>query len=96
MFFLKLKYEVFKIFKAFKSFVEKFRTNKIKVFKNDNGKIYVNNNIQHLCEYNGIQMQHSVPYTPQQNGVAECKNRALKEMATSTLDAKYLSHNIWV
>ena len=33
-------------------------------------------------------MQHLVPYTPQQNGVAENKNRALKEMATFSLEAK--------
>ena len=29
----------------------------------------------------GIQQQHTVPYTPQQNGVAEWKNHTLKEMA---------------
>ena len=39
-------------------------------------------------------MQHFVPYTPQQNGVAECKNRALKEMATCMLEVKYLSPKI--
>ena len=44
-----------------------------------------------LCEYNVIQMQHLVHYTPQQNGVAESKNRALKEMVTCMLEAKYLS-----
>ena len=27
-------------------------------------------------------MHHSIPYTPQQNGVAERKNISLKEMAT--------------
>ena len=40
-------------------------------------------------------MQHSVPYTPQQNGVAERKNIALKEMATCMLEGKYLSRKIW-
>ena len=40
-------------------------------------------------------MQHSIPYTPQQNGVAERKNRELKEMATCMLEAKYLSPKIW-
>ena len=40
-------------------------------------------------------MQHSVPYTPQQNGVAERKNRALKEMATCMLEDKDLCPNIW-
>ena len=40
-------------------------------------------------------MQHYVPYTPQQNGVAECKNIALKEMPTCMMEEKDLSPNIW-
>eukprot|EP00253_Pinus_taeda_P011169 PITA_11169 len=36
-------------------------------------------------------MQHTVPYTPQQNGVAERKNRTLKEMANCMLQSKGLS-----
>ena len=40
-------------------------------------------------------MQHSVPYTPQQNGVAERKNKVLKEMETCMIEAKNLSPNIW-
>ena len=40
-------------------------------------------------------MQHSVPYTPQQNVVVERKNRALKEMSTYMLEAKFLSPKIW-
>ena len=47
--------------------------NNIKILKTDNGKEYVNKNLEHFCEECGIQMQHSVPYTPQQNGVAEHK-----------------------
>ena len=40
-------------------------------------------------------MQHSVPYTPHQNGVAERKSRALKEMATCMINAKELSPKLW-
>eukprot|EP00253_Pinus_taeda_P028044 PITA_28044 len=40
-------------------------------------------------------MQHIVPYTQQQNGVAERKNRTLKEMANYMLQAKGLSLNFW-
>ena len=41
-------------------------------------------------------MEHSVPYTPQKNGVAERKNRSLKEMETCLLHAKHLPPSLWV
>ena len=41
-------------------------------------------------------MEHSVPYKPQQNGVAERKNRSLKEMTTCLLQAKNLPPSLWV
>jgi len=40
-------------------------------------------------------MQHEVPYTPQQNGVAERKNHTLKEMANCMLQSKGLSLSFW-
>ena len=40
-------------------------------------------------------MQQSTPYTPQQNGVAERKNRYLKEMATCMIEARDISPKIW-
>ena len=64
VYFLKKIYEVFEIFKVLKHLVEKLSGNKIKVLRNNNFKEYVNKNLQHLCEKNGIQMQHFVPYTP--------------------------------
>jgi hypothetical protein len=41
-------------------------------------------------------MQHIVPYTPQQNGVVERKNRTLKEMANCIIQSKRLSLHYWV
>ena len=40
-------------------------------------------------------MEHSVPYTPQQNGVDERKNRSLKEMETFLLKEKYIPPYLW-
>ena len=40
-------------------------------------------------------MHHSIPYTPQQNGVAERKNISLKEMATSMMEANNLPPKFW-
>ena len=40
-------------------------------------------------------MQHSIPYTPQHNGVAVRKNRILREMATCMMEFKTLPPNFW-
>ena len=66
----------------FKDLVENECGDKIKFIRNYNGNQYVNKKLQQLCHYSGIQMQHFVPYTPQQNGVAERKNKDMKEMDT--------------
>ena len=96
MYFLKKKYEFFETFKVFKALVENMSGNKIKdITRTKNWKEYFNKNLQHLYEECGILMQHSVPYTPQQNGVPERKNRALREMATCMMEDKDLSRNIW-
>ena len=50
MYFLKLKFEVFETFKVYKDLVENSCGNKIKVLSTGNGKEYVNNNLQQLCE----------------------------------------------
>jgi hypothetical protein len=55
----------------------------------------VNHDIHNLFHEAGIQLQHTVPYTPQQNGIAERKNRSLKEMASCMLHAKSLPQRLW-
>jgi hypothetical protein len=41
-------------------------------------------------------MQHTIPYTPQRNGVAERKNHTLKEMANCMIQSKGLLLKYWV
>jgi transposase InsO family protein len=78
---LKLKREVFDIFLAYKALVEKQYGHQIQKLRTDNGGECVNNNFTSYSTTPGIQMKHIVPYTPQKNGVAERKNRTLKEMS---------------
>eukprot|EP00253_Pinus_taeda_P036117 PITA_36117 len=59
------------MFLAFKAFVEKQTGHQILKLRSDNGREYVNNKFINLFSEHGIQMQHIVPYTPQQNGVVE-------------------------
>jgi transposase InsO family protein len=95
VFFLKLKSEVFECLIEFKALAENESGCKIKILRTDNGGEYVNKYVQQLCIDSGIQLQHTVPYTPQQNGVAERKNRSLKEMANCMLQSKSLAPKLW-
>jgi len=48
-----------------------------------------------FCRENGIHKQFTTRYTPQQNGVAEQKNRTIMDMARSTLKEKHLPNDYW-
>jgi IS30 family transposase len=74
---------------AYKALVEKQSGHQIQKLRTDNGGEYVNNNFTSYNTTQGIQMQHTVPYTPQQNGVAERKNYTLKEIQSKGLSLKY-------
>ena len=95
VYFLKHKSEVFGLFKVFKDLVENQYGRKLKVLKSDNGGEYFKSEFIQYCADVGIQMQHSIPYTPQQNGVAERKNKSLKEIATCMMEAKALPPKYW-
>ena len=71
----------------FKALVEKQYGKSIKCLRTDNGGEYINNRFKHYCATEGIQLQHTVPYCPQQNGLAERKNHILKEMANCMIHA---------
>jgi hypothetical protein len=51
--------------------------------------------LKHLSKH-GIQHKNIVPYKPQQNGVAERKNRTLVEIARCMLYSKGLHKKNWV
>jgi hypothetical protein len=95
VYFLKLKSEFFDKFVAYKALVEKQSRHQIQRLRTDNGGEYVNNNFTSYCTRQGIQMQHTFPYTPQQNGVAERKNHRLKEMANGMIQSKGLNLKYW-
>lgn len=55
----------------------------VRVFRTDRGGECLSNNFDEFCEENGIYRELTTPYTPEQNGVAERKNRTIIEMARS-------------
>ena len=94
MYFLKKKSKVLEKFIDFKASVETGARRKIKDLRYDNGGEYIKSYFLQLCAKIGFKIQHTIPYTPQQNGVAERKKRVLKEMTTCMLESKYLAANI--
>ena len=50
---------------------------KIRALRSDNGGEYTSKEFDEYCRHEGIQRQLTVPYTPEQNGVAERKNRSI-------------------
>ena len=59
---------------------------KIKHIISDNGTEFKNTGLDKDLDTLGITHEFSAPYTPQQNGVVERKNRTLIEMARTMLD----------
>lgn len=63
--------------------------------RSDGGGEFINGKLQQFCHDNGIRVQQSAPYSPQQNGVAERKNRYLVEMMRCMLAESKLEKKFW-
>jgi transposase InsO family protein len=58
---------------------------KVKKIRSNNGSEFKNLQVEEFLEEEGIKHEFSAPYTPQQNGVVERKNRTLIDMARTML-----------
>ena len=56
---------------------------------------YTSKKFNKFCEDAGIEHQLTAPYTPQQNGVVERKNRTIMEMTRCLLHEKDLPKEFW-
>jgi transposase InsO family protein len=68
---------------------------RIKKIRSDNGTEFKNSQIEGFLEEEGIKHKFSSPYTPQQNGVVERKNRTLLDMARTMLDEYKTLDRFW-
>ncbi|KAG8482437.1 hypothetical protein CXB51_023946 [Gossypium anomalum] len=91
---MRSKDEAFDMFKHFKNEAENLFSKKIKVLRSDRGK-YFSNEFNVLCEEQGVVHECFAPYTPQQNGLVERKNRTLANMVNSILLNVKLPYNLW-
>ncbi|GKV16599.1 hypothetical protein SLEP1_g27221 [Rubroshorea leprosula] len=95
VYFLGSKGQALPVFKKFKALVENQSGCRIKKLRSDNGKEYTSNDFNLFCEEAGVDHQLTVSYTPQQNGIAERKNRTVMEMARCMLAKKKLPKCFW-
>jgi transposase InsO family protein len=95
IYFLAEKSEAFEIFKCYKARVEKESGAYICSVRTDRGGEFTSQEFTHFCEIHGIHRQLTAAYTPQQNGVAERKNRTIMNMVRSMLFAKSIPSNFW-
>ena len=95
IYFMKNKDEVFSKFKEFKALIENHIENKIKIFRSDNGREFTSNEFKRLCKDSRIKRELTTPYNPQQNGVAEWKNRTIMEAARAMLHDQDLPMHLW-
>ncbi|KAJ0491696.1 putative RNA-directed DNA polymerase [Helianthus annuus] len=95
VYFLTKKSESFEKFKMFKARVERESGKLLKTLRTDRGGEFCSGEFNAFCDEHGIHRELTAPYTPEQNGVAEHKNRTVVEMARCMLKAKSLGNQFW-
>ncbi|GJT47231.1 ribonuclease H-like domain-containing protein [Tanacetum coccineum] len=94
-FFLRTKDETSAILKDFIRQIENQLNQKVKTIRCDNGTEFKNRDVIEFCGLKGIKREYSNARTPQQNGVAERKNRTLIEAARTMLADSFLPNTFW-
>ncbi|KAF5775382.1 putative RNA-directed DNA polymerase [Helianthus annuus] len=83
------------ILKDLLTMLENLYSLKVKRIRSDNGTEFKNQVMDEFCTSKGILHEYSSRYTPQQNGVAERKNRTIIETARTMLVESELPIQFW-
>ena len=92
---LKKKSEVAVTLQNFVATVKNKKREGVRCIGIDNGGEYLSGELQSWLKKEGINHEKSIPYTPQQNGVAERTNWTLMEAARSMLYGKKVPLELW-
>ncbi|KAD7117216.1 hypothetical protein E3N88_04484 [Mikania micrantha] len=92
---LRTKDEALGVFKKFKNEVELEHELKVKALKSDRGGEFLNRLFAEYCDETGVKRMFTAPYSPQQNGVVERRNRTVLNSTRSMLKALKLPQNLW-
>jgi len=89
------KSEALDCFRQYMNMVENQLHKNIKALRIDRGREYFSEQFKMLYDEKGIKRQLTMPSTPQQNGVAERRNRTLQEMVRSMMAQANLPISYW-
>lgn len=92
---LNTKDETYATFKRFRTLVENETGDKMKVFRTDRGGEFLSKEFENYCDETGLKRHYTAPYTPQQNGVVERRNRTVVEMIRMILKFKVVPKKLW-
>lgn len=92
---LKNKDEALDCFKKFKLLVENGKKKTVQVFRTDRGGEFCSKDFEKFCADSGILRHYTSPYTPQQNGVVERRNRTVAAMTRSLLKERNVPVKFW-
>ena len=82
---IKNKSEACQAFVTFKNLAKAEKGMKIGCLRTDQGGEFTSSNFLKFCFERGIKRQFSAPYSPQQNGAVERRNRIVMNMVRSML-----------
>ncbi|GJW51328.1 zinc finger, CCHC-type containing protein [Tanacetum coccineum] len=94
-YFLSTKDQAFDTFKEYKSTIEKELRTTLKMLRTDRGGEFTSNEFTQYCKENGIARQLTAPYSPQQNGVVERRNRTIMSTTRCMMKATNMPQNFW-
>ena len=94
-FLMKNRAELFSIFQKFYTEIQTQFNISIRVLRSDNAREYFSAQFTSFMSHHGILHQSSCAHTPQQNGVAERKNRHLVETARTLLLHSHVPFRFW-
>ena len=92
---LRTKDQTLPAFTKFKTLEENMRGCRIKTLRTDRGGEFLSANFTKLCEETRIERHYTAPYSPQQNGVVERRNRSIMDMTRSLLKSMNLPGRFW-
>lgn len=95
VYFMKHKSDTFSTFLQFQQMIERQTGNKIKIFKSDNGREFVNDQFTDYFNKMGIIAERTAPYCAEQNGRIERENRSVVECARTMLIDANLPETLW-